>query len=454
MVRLLEAAFHESVVPIVCSNEHQFIFWNNAFSELTGYTEKQLAASSFNELFVRDTGDNVHQAIYQKTIDKGFFEVIEGKIMVQNKEIIDTIVHTTAFPHERETFLLSYVRDRRLITLQEQLAYENTQRLKMAIQATKQGLWDWNSQTDATYYSDEYFLMLGYQPNEFTPSYDKWVSLLHPDDRGIAIASQNLYLEDKKDSYRIEFRLKKKDGSYLWTHTEARIVERNEAGKAVRIIGIVVNIDEKKKLELQLKRQNQKLIDYSFFNSHRLRSPIATLSGMLQLLKEEYDPSYLNHLQVCVNQLDSITKEINEILNEQEEEQAIEGLKNPVKKISLIDDDRIFHIVYKKTLERYDNTLVTDAYEKARVVLEKIRQHTLETDMILLDINMKGMSGWEFLEEFQKLKSKVPVYILTSSTDIHDIQKAKEYSVVKGFIMKPLTQQILADILPNGSQQA
>ncbi|MEM9981557.1 MAG: response regulator, partial [Bacteroidota bacterium] len=78
----------------------------------------------------------------------------------------------------------------------------------------------------------------------------------------------------------------------------------------------------------------------------------------------------------------------------------------------------------------------------------------LKTDMILLDINMKGMSGWEFLEEFQKLKSKVPVYILTSSTDIHDIQKAKEYSVVKGFIMKPLTQQVLADILPSGSQQA
>ncbi|MEM9982686.1 MAG: PAS domain-containing protein, partial [Bacteroidota bacterium] len=257
MVRLLEAAFHESVVPTVCSNKQRFIFWNNAFSELTGYTKEQLAASSFNELFVRDTGNNVHQAIYQQTIDKDFFEVIEGKIMGQDSAIIDIIVHTIAFPYEGEVFLCSYVRDRRLITLQEQLAYENTQRLKMAIQATKQGLWDWNSHTDATYYSDEYFLMLGYQPNEFTPSYDKWVSLLHPDDRDIAIASQSLYLEDKKDNYRVEFRLKKKDGSYLWTHTEARIVERNEAGKAVRIIGIVVNIDEKKKLELQLKRQNQ-----------------------------------------------------------------------------------------------------------------------------------------------------------------------------------------------------
>ena len=79
---------------------------------------------------------------------------------------------------------------------------------------------------------------------------------------------------------------------------------------------------------------------------------------------------------------------------------------------------------------------------EAKTVMEK-----QAIDVIFLDINMPGMNGWEFLDEFNNLthhvKTRCKIFMLTSSIDPSDIKKSQTYSTVKDFITKPLTKEKL-----------
>jgi len=125
------------------------------------------------------------------------------------------------------------------------------------------------------------------------------------------------------------------------------------------------------------------------------------------------------------------------------------------KGIMLIDDDAITNMINTKIIKMNFSFQVQD-YINAKKALEHLAQWGQSFPeklpvIILLDINMPIMDGWEFLEEFQKLPNivleKSTLYMLTSSIDVEDIEKAKNYPVVKEFISKPLSADKLRSII-------
>jgi PAS domain S-box-containing protein len=139
------------------------------------------------------------------------------------------------------------------------------ERLRLALDAANDGLYDWNIKTGEVYFSPRYYTMLGFEPYEMPPGFEMWKMLLHPDDSRPALELLKEIIENQ-DNYETEFRLKTKDGSWKWILSRGKVSDRDELGRAVRIAGTHVDITERKKLESQLQQ------------SHKMKA-IGTLAG-------------------------------------------------------------------------------------------------------------------------------------------------------------------------------
>ncbi|MBN8854126.1 MAG: hypothetical protein BGO55_07015 [Sphingobacteriales bacterium 50-39] len=121
----------------------------------------------------------------------------------------------------------------------------------------------------------------------------------------------------------------------------------------------------------------------------------------------------------------------------------------------IIDDDQIYQLVMKRTIEQ--SGMVRDILQfydgEEAINYFKEKQQTPEDlpELILLDINMPYMDGWQFLDEFIKIPFKGNykriIYIVTSSSTTEDQNKAKEYEVVSGYHVKPITKDMLEQIM-------
>ncbi len=113
----------------------------------------------------------------------------------------------------------------------------------------------------------------------------------------------------------------------------------------------------------------------------------------------------------------------------------------------LIDDDPINNLLNTRLLSKHQSNIRFTEHNEGRSAIEDIKNRKADLpQVILLDINMPVMDGWQFLEEYQHLNYDIPLFMLTSSIAQEDIKKAKSYKEVKGFITKPLDQDKIRKI--------
>jgi PAS domain S-box-containing protein len=131
-------------------------------------------------------------------------------------------------------------------------------RLAIALKGSNSGIWDWNLQTDEIFFDETFFQMAGYEPNEFTHSYENWKKLVHADDLKETEKRITSYVKGNANEYTAEFRLKTKNNDWRWILGQGEISEYGD-GKAVRFTGTNVDITERKQAELALKQNHDAL---------------------------------------------------------------------------------------------------------------------------------------------------------------------------------------------------
>ena len=120
--------------------------------------------------------------------------------------------------------------------------------------------------------------------------------------------------------------------------------------------------------------------------------------------------------------------------------------------IYLIDDDDIQNTINVRIIEIVAPEREVRVFKNAKRALEalqvvKERENEKEPIFLLLDLNMPQMNGWEFLNHFEDRQNPWPVYILTSSINEEDKNRANNYPSVVGFLSKPLTTTTIAKIM-------
>jgi CheY-like chemotaxis protein len=125
-----------------------------------------------------------------------------------------------------------------------------------------------------------------------------------------------------------------------------------------------------------------------------------------------------------------------------------------INMIFIVDDDPIHQQIAKIMIERQAISAGIRVFSDAQEVLDYLRTHAGDSetlpDLILLDLNMPVMDGWEFLEEYatfcHQLPKQIKIFVLTSSIDEKDRERVAGYRFVTGYLTKPLSKEIISHL--------
>lgn len=136
----------------------------------------------------------------------------------------------------------------------EEALRQSRERFNLAMQGANDGLWDWNVKTGEVYYSPRSKEMLGYAEHEISNHVDEWTRRIHPDDLEQVLVGVENYFEKRSPHYELTFRMRHKDGHYLWILSRGFGVW-NQQGEIVRAVGTYLDITDRILAEQALRKR-------------------------------------------------------------------------------------------------------------------------------------------------------------------------------------------------------
>jgi PAS domain S-box-containing protein/putative nucleotidyltransferase with HDIG domain len=156
------------------------------------------------------------------------------------------------------------------------------ERLRLALKSSKQGLFDFDIKTGIVIVNEFYALMLGYDPENFSETFDQMLKRTHPDDVALIKETFQNYFDGEIADHKVEFRMQTLNGDWVWIQSFGNLIEKDNGRNSLRIIGTHTNITESKtynqKIAELLSESERRLQRIETF--HKIDSAISTIDQM------------------------------------------------------------------------------------------------------------------------------------------------------------------------------
>ena len=193
------------------------------------------------------------------------------------------------------------------------------ERLRRGQEFANIGTWEWTIETGDLFWSERIAPLFGYPVGELATSYENFLNMIHPEDRQSVTDAVTACIESDAP-YDIEHRVVWSDGTVRWL-SERGAVKRDNAGKPLKMLGVVQDVTERMMFERELvaareaaDRANQAKSDFLSSMSHELRTPMNAIIGFSQML--EYDSEMTDDQQDSVHEILKAGRHLLDLINE------------------------------------------------------------------------------------------------------------------------------------------
>lgn len=160
-------------------------------------------------------------------------------------------VKTSVFHHEGREYFISVARNIAHRVSHQEALKGRPPEVWTALHDTADGVWDWEVPSGRLYFSPQLKQMLGYGPDEMEPVLATWKDNVHPEDATYVLHGLDEHLAGRRHRFEAVYRLRNRNGHYLWVHDRGKVCERDREGHPTRVIGMVHDITDLKNRELE-----------------------------------------------------------------------------------------------------------------------------------------------------------------------------------------------------------
>jgi PAS domain S-box-containing protein len=239
-----------------CDTEGNIWNINEASKQIYGYAPEEMIGENFAK-FLPETQLKSHQKKFGKMVKERIRNIeFDTEIRNRHGKTIYLKDNVTVLNDENGNIkgILGASKNVTEKMLAERALRESMDRLELALDGGGLGLWDYNYRTRELIVSEQWTQMLGLEHNDKIP-YDSFKKLIHPEDINAVHDRFSDCLENHENEFNMEFRMKHADEKWRWISSRGKIMEKDQQGKAERLVGTNLDITTTKHLELELQRQ-------------------------------------------------------------------------------------------------------------------------------------------------------------------------------------------------------
>lgn len=316
---------------LICTvdTKNQFVEVSAASENMLGYTPDELRGTSFKDYLIPEdveTAENVVTAITTIRPDAQ----IQLRYLHKNGSIVPLL--WSVYWDEEDQLIYCIGRTGQITEQTETMRNsmeDSNKRYEYVTKATSDAIWDWDLLTGNLYWGEGYTTIFGYGSPKQLTGMESMTQFVHPDDADHVIKAIMNTCAGKETIWKEEYRYRRADGTYA-NVVDRGFVIRNREGTAIRMVGAMHDISERKKNLFEMQRvtadlfkRNRELHEFGYIVSHNLRSPVANIKGIAMLMESEIDhpdkvKQYISSLTSSISRLDEVIVDLSKILSSQD----------------------------------------------------------------------------------------------------------------------------------------